>query len=957
MVNLGELGPPPMKSEEKAMDEGARLVTYRPQDLGAECSRCLLRERRPVPPTPAKDPLKPRLIIVGMNPGRLEENKGQVFIGPSGKMLTACLAEAGFDRADAHITNAAMCFADDDRLLKSAVACCAPRLAKELAGFDPTIPIMTLGAEATRSVLGRSGIQKARGFVWKAPVITDGQIRNAKRNLDRRIELKKEKARIDAARDSYALIRGRQTYSGRIVMPSVHPAFILRGADGYLPVLRLDIKRVVRWVKAGPKGFPLEDEVPFTQTDSPVLAKALLAKMGKLVNVDIETDGNDPMTIDITCVGVADVDYIAAWDQRRKAALETGRPRPKFDKTKIVILDPWNRRLAAVLAAALKSRTAVTHNGPPFDSIVLARHGITYAKSEDTLIAHYSFASDKPKSLAFVGSIYTDASPWKIKFKTGSEEKGVAGFGVKKEDLARYNAADVMEGSLAWVRMQPDLGPERRVYEHDMRHAALVRKFQINGLLVDQARMKQLSQKLKFRSAALLGEMRSLLGKKSFNPSKPNDIRWGLFKKLKAKTYYGPPTPTGLPSTAASVLEVLKQHDNKAGRLADLIVRWRSANDSRSEYLDNVKIDVDGRVHAHWRSYGTVNGRPATRNPNILNITRIEYCPGCGEAMLDGMRHYDSWALVEKSIDKWSGRGKAKTWRILETSRPEEAEAELMSGLSATHHLISSRCLANCKKTGNPRPEPQPESQLRDIYIAPDGHTWVYFDLSQVEMRFAANLSGDDTFIKSCLGDVHAANARILFAGIPGALDDLQDPKGRGKRFRDIAKDCGFAISYLAEADNLFTHLLERGFEVDMDVCQDAIDRIHTAYWRYYEWAYEQIALCRRQGYLRTAFIGRKRWMGYHPKPTEIPPFLISGGTADVMNERLWQIDQRLPRGVKQVLYQYDSAIYETPDHLVDEVKGIISSVWAEPVVIPGEGREFPQLIDLKTGKRWSTFG
>jgi uracil-DNA glycosylase family 4 len=907
-------------------------MTFDPRKLGADCDRCPLNEKKPVGPQPSRDPKHPKLIVIGMNPGRLEENRSIPFIGPSGKMLTRALEEAGFDRADAHVTNAAYCRHDDDKELKRAIPCCAPRLARELAGFDPKIPILTLGAEAMRPTLGKAGVMKARGFVWTAPEIKPSQIRNVERRLDElRLHLLKLKkslrlypgipreerlarkrrialaaSKIEPARDSVAIMKCRRVFAGRTIFPTIHPAFILQGADGWLPVLRLDIKRAVRWVNAGPGGFPLEDEGAFVQTHNAAEARRLLAKMGDLVNVDIETDGNDPMTVNLTCVGVADVRVIAKF--------LAGRIR-KIPASAVVILDPWSPRLIATLRDALKKRTVLTHNGPAFDEIALARHGIFYGKREDTLIAHYAFASDKPKALAHVSSIYNDSSAWKTRFKQGSEEKGVAGFGVKKEDLARYNMADVKLASLAWLRMQRDLRGERAVYEHDMLHAHLCAKMQINGMLIDGPRREALSKKLKHRSAALLGEMRALLGWRNFHPSKPNDIRKALFGRLKAPTYLAPPTPTGLAAVNAVVLETLKGGHNRAAKLADFIIRWRSANDSRKEYLDNLKVDVDGRVHPHWRSYGTVNGRPATRNPNILNIIRGAYCKGCGVALLDA----------------WGDRPAPKhgKFRKLESVWVE------------------------CKK----KEEAQPEDQLRDIYICPPGFIWVYFDLSQCEMRFAANLSGDPNFIKSCEGDVHAENAKVLFAGIPGALEALQDPKGAGKRFRDIAKNCGFAISYLAEADKLFNHLLEHGFDVDMDVCQDAIDRIHAAYARYYEWAYEAIDLCRKQGYLRTPFLGRKRWMGYHVKPTEVPPFLISGGVADVMNERLGIIDRRMPRQVKQIVYQYDSAIYETPIELAPAMRKLISDVWAEPVVVPNIGVRFQQPIDLKEGVRWSDFG
>lgn len=1162
---------------------------YDPRELGAQCDRCPLSDRDPVPPAPARDG-KPRLVIVGMNPGSLEENRGIPFIGPSGRMLDTCLSEAGFDREEAHITNAALCRSNDDQALKRAVPCCAPRLATELAPFEG-VPILALGAEACRPLLGKAGIMKARGFVWTARPIEDASIRNCKRTLDTRIRLRKNEDKIEAARDSLALMTARKTFGGRTILPSVHPAMILRGADGWLPVLRLDIKRAVRWVQDG--GIPLEDEVPFTQTSNPEVARRLLAKMGDHVNVDIETDGNEPMTVNMTCVGVADVGHIQRWVEGKIKHL---------DPRRIVILDPWSKRLVPVLKEALRDRTVLTHNGPAFDEPVLGRSGIRYKKRNDTLIAHYGYASDKPKSLAFVSSIYNVSTPWKTRFKQGDEEKGVAGFGVKKEDLAAYNAADIVLGSLSWIRMQPDLAPERRVYDHDMKHARLCQRMQQNGLLIDQARRKELSTHLRRRSAALLGAMRELLGRRKFHPRRPNDIRKALFEQLKTPLYLARSTPTGLAACNAELFERLKTGSNRAAKLARLIVDWRRANDIRAEYLDNLLLAADGRVHAHWRSYGTqcmpagelvltdrgylavekvtigdqvithegrprkvtglcqsgperifkvtlsngltlrtngdhpyftasrrwcaarwltvgqsvvvhadrevwkavaqwpyevsswgrvrgVKGGPLAlqkkdvwghlkvtlkrngsrkRGVDIKDFTvhrLVLLAHGALEFGAEEVRHLDgiawdntvrnlAWGtclenkadavkhgrmskrsrtakLTQERVDRIRRESRdyfgdatlakefgvsrelvrdvrlGKRWLVegqiegntatffevevlsIEAQAPEitygltveEDESHVTGGIvthntgrPATHkpNILNIPRIKFCrgcgealidgmthKPTCNPkkRTEPQAEYQARDIYIAAPGHVFIYFDLSQAEMRFAANLSGDAAFIEACKGDVHAGNARVLFRSVPGALEALMDPKGKGKGFRDIAKNCGFAIVYLAEADKLFTHLLEHGFDVELDICQDAIDAIHTTYWRYFEYVDENILLCKKHGYLRTAFLGRKRWLGKLPKPTDVSNFPIQSGVADVMNDRLAIIDGRQAKGVKHVLYQYDSAIYEVPEDLAAQHEALIDEVWAEEIAIPGTGRSFKQPIDRKRGTRWSDFG
>jgi uracil-DNA glycosylase family 4 len=837
----------------------------------------------PVPPTPAANG-KPRLIIIGEGPGSVEVNFGAPFLGPSGRLLNGALREAGFDRATAHVTNALLCRVEKDSDVKEALPCCAPRLANELAQLDPAVPILALGAPATRVTLGKAGIMKARGFVWHSPEIRE----TALRAVDRRIEkakavletaTKKTKAKLEAslakALDSAALLHARALLAGRVVIPSIHPAFVLRGADGHLPLLRIDIDRAVRWAR---KPFPLVDKGPYRVVTTAKAARAALASFSKTVVVDIETDGVDPTTAEMTCVGICDVG----------------------DVRKAVLLDPWKKAFIPLVRALLKNRTVVTQNGPQFDTIVLRRYGIHFGKNEDTLVAHHAFASHLPKSLAHMGSVYTDTGPWKQKFKDGAE-KGIAGFGVKKEDLAEYCAADVRITALVWKRMTPDLAPERRVYELDMKMAEMYRRMTERGIRIDEGRRRELSRKMKFRAAALLGEMRSLLNQREFHPRRVADIRYALFQQLKAPTYLAPPTPTGLPAANAAVLEKLKAGTNDAATLADYIIRWRSANDVRAEYLDNVVAGADGRVHAGW-GLGPVTGRPRCRGPNLLNTPRMASCPGCGAMLVDGMTHKEG-----------------------------------------------------CKPKR--RKEPQPEEQIRDVYIPAEGCVFVYFDLSQCEMRYAANISGDEAFIAACGKDVHAGNAKVIFAGIPGAVEALEkDPKGAGAKFRNVAKNVGFAISYLAEAEKLFMHLIEHGFDVDMAVCSDIISRIHSAYWRYYEFVEENVRLCRKQGFLRTPILGRKRWYGFFPKPTEIAAGPIQSSVADTMNERLLLIESKLPPGAYQLIYAYDAAIYEVPLPCVEEVEGLLDEVWAEPIKIPG-GRSFMQPIEKKRGDRWSYFG
>ena len=869
-------------------------MTYDPVACGAQCSRCPLAGSSFVPPEPVRNG-KPKLIIVGESPGRWEAAKGRPFIGASGKMLDAELRAADLDRRDAHVTNAILCDPEgNDKELEAAIPCCAPRLANELAALDKSIPILSLGAGASRFTIGKSGIQKYRGFVWTAPEIKKSQLQNAKRLYEKRAGIiasnkrgekkKASKEKVRKALDSWEMLKAREMIAGRTIMPTIHPAHVLRGADSYLPVMRIDLRRLEKLIRLGNK-MPLEDSGPFEVAHDVKKAERLIAKMSDVVDVDIETDNIDPMRLTIKCVGIADVK----------------------DIRKIVLVSPWSdKKHLPLLRRTLKNRTVITHNGWAFDNIALSVRGVRYAKNEDTLVAHRVIASHMPQSLAHVASVFCDTSPWKNKFKSGEEKGAVAGFGVQDEDLPEYCAADVRLGALSWIRMQPELDRERLLYEEDMQMAALYTSMQMTGIRVDQELRTRLSKKLRYRARALIGEMRQLIRRRSFMPSKPNDIRKALFGQLKAPIWLAPPTPTGLPSTAAVVLEALREQETRAGKLADYLVRWRSANDSRSEYLDGIHVHTDGRVRATWKQVET--GRPATRSPNLLNLPRMSFCKGCGVKLRDGCEH-----------------GKKKKIDGVEVFVP-------------------------CKK----RDEPQPEDQLRDIYIASEGHKFAYFDLSQAEMRFAAHISGDTVFMKSCEGDIHLENACILF---PDGADKIRaDPKGYGYDLRQIAKSMGFAVAYLAEAPTVFQRMHGQGYNVGMEEVEAMLDNLHTSYRVYYKYCEEQWKLACERGWLRIPFSNRIRWVGRFPKINQTANTPVQGGVAGVMNKRLLLLEKRKTKNAKLVYYWYDAAIYDTPTDECATMEKIIREVWAEPIVVPHNGVTFTQPIDFKIGERLGDF-
>jgi DNA polymerase len=122
----------------------------------------------------------PLLMLVGEQPGDVEDRAGHPFVGPAGKLLNEALDAVGLDRRSIYMTNAVKHFKWEPRgklrLHKNPsareVASCRPWLMAEIATVRPKI-LLCLGATAARSLLGPSfRVTKQRGEVQNGP---DGQ--------------------------------------------------------------------------------------------------------------------------------------------------------------------------------------------------------------------------------------------------------------------------------------------------------------------------------------------------------------------------------------------------------------------------------------------------------------------------------------------------------------------------------------------------------------------------------------------------------------------------------------------------------------------------------------------------------------------------------------------------------------------------------------------------------------
>src|SRR4051812_2850830 len=108
-------------------------------------------------------PRSAQVMLVGEQPGDLEDRAGHPFVGPAGKLLDSALVEAGIDRTRVYVTNSVKHFKfivieRGRRLHKkpnaAEIRACNPWLQEEIRLLKPRV-IVALGATAAQALLGK----------------------------------------------------------------------------------------------------------------------------------------------------------------------------------------------------------------------------------------------------------------------------------------------------------------------------------------------------------------------------------------------------------------------------------------------------------------------------------------------------------------------------------------------------------------------------------------------------------------------------------------------------------------------------------------------------------------------------------------------------------------------------------------------------------------------------------
>lgn len=116
-------------------------------------------------------PKNARVVLVGEQPGDIEDQQGKPFVGPAGQLLRSIIRETGFDESTLYLTNAVKHFKFEPRGKRRIhqtpsardVSVCKPWLEAELKAIKPDV-LVCLGSTAAKSILGHGyRITQSRG--------------------------------------------------------------------------------------------------------------------------------------------------------------------------------------------------------------------------------------------------------------------------------------------------------------------------------------------------------------------------------------------------------------------------------------------------------------------------------------------------------------------------------------------------------------------------------------------------------------------------------------------------------------------------------------------------------------------------------------------------------------------------------------------------------------------------
>lgn len=397
-----------------------------------------------------------------------------------------------------------------------------------------------------------------------------------------------------------------------LLIPTLHPAFLLRGANHYYEVVVTDLKRAARiaedgWHRAERIYTILPAGGGNVSVDWAVNWIWENFKAGKPAAIDTETygvgkrDALDQYSCGLHAVG------ISFWPSNEALSFIA-------DGT---IGENETRRLLEATRAVMGGPNPKIFHNMAYDIEVLYRYGMPLGGAYyDNLVLHHITDPEQDHNLGFVSHQFLDIAAWKADFKALQRKKQAA-----LANLVSYNARDALATQeLLPILMQRVTEIEQgHVAQMDTQLAELSARMGRYGIPIGEDKRREVEARLIQKRDAALAFVRSTMAWPDFDPRKPSHRSELLYARLAlpVKVYT---TKKSLPSTSAAalvphlgneVIRALVDFDKNAKLVSTFIAKLPDL------------VDKYGRLHIHWKSTGTVGSRWSSEQPSIQNWPKM----------------------------------------------------------------------------------------------------------------------------------------------------------------------------------------------------------------------------------------------------------------------------------------------------------------------------------------------
>jgi len=234
------------------------------------------------------------------------------------------------------------------------------------------------------------------------------------------------------------------------------------------------------------------------------------------------------------------------------------------------------------------------------------------------------------------------------------------------------------------------------------------------------------------------------------------------------------------------------------------------------------------------------------------------------------------------------------------------------------------------------------KKEFRRLFIAPEGSSIIRADFSQIELRVAAEISGDPMMIKAFNQgqDLHRLTASLI---MNKSIEDISNDE------RQRAKPVNFGLLFDMSAQGLQEYAMT-SYRVFLPIEEAEMfrNRFFSAYQGFAQWQHDQ----RYKVETRT-LSGRQRiWNNQCVKSTQLLNSPIQGTAADILKKSLVVLSARFTdKRAKIIGTIHDEVLVETSHEIVETIKILVE----QSMIEAGEFylKSVPVKVDITDSDTW----